>query len=45
MAFRDKSHTSLMTGTKAPPHHTPWLKAFDDSVKCYVDNNKPVAAA
>ena len=26
MTFRDKAHKSLMTGTMAPVHHTPWLK-------------------
>ena len=44
MTFRDKSHASLMTGgPRAPKHHTPWLKAFDDSVKCYVEDNRPKA--
>ena len=40
MTFRDKPHTSLMTGTKAPVHHTPWLTAFDDTIKSYVHGNK-----
>jgi trimethylamine monooxygenase len=39
MTFRDRPHRSLMTGTMAPVHHTPWLQAFDDSIKCYVDEN------
>ena len=30
-AFRDNAYRSLMTGTMSPPHHTPWLKAMDDS--------------
>ena len=38
MTFRDKSHTSAMTGTKAPIHHTKWLDALDDSMKCYMEN-------
>jgi trimethylamine monooxygenase len=37
MTFRDKSHASLMTGTQSPPHHTPWLKALDDSLETYLD--------
>jgi len=37
MTFRDKSHASLMTGTKSPPHHTPWLEALDDSLESYLD--------
>jgi len=36
MAFRDKSHKSVMDGSVAPVHHTPWLQAFDDSVDCFV---------
>ena len=40
MTFRDKSHTSIMTGTKAPVHHTPWLVAYDDSIESYVNVNK-----
>ena len=40
MTFRDKSHTSIMTGNKAPVHHTPWLIAYDDSVPCYVEGKK-----
>ena len=36
MTFRDKPHRSLMTGTMAPIHHTPWLEALDDSLKCYL---------
>merc|ERR1712032_105810 len=36
MTFRDRPHRSLMTGTMAPVHHTPWLQAFDDSIECYV---------
>tara|TARA_Y100000389_G_scaffold197470_1_gene232143 strand:- start:639 stop:1979 length:1341 start_codon:yes stop_codon:yes gene_type:complete len=37
MTFRDKSHKSLMTGTQSPSHHTPWLKALDDSLESYLD--------
>jgi len=36
MTFRDKTFKSLMTGTMSPFHHTPWLKAMDDSMKCYL---------
>jgi len=41
MTFRDQSHKSVMTGTMAPKHHTPWLKAYDDSIECYVDQAAP----
>jgi trimethylamine monooxygenase len=40
MTFRDHAHTSLMTGNKAPVHHTPWLMAFDDSIESYVEGNR-----
>ena len=43
MTFRDKSHQSLMTAGPTPPHHTPWLTAFDDSAECYVARNKEAA--
>lgn len=36
MTFRDKPHRSLMTGTMAPVHHTPWMEALDDSMECYL---------
>ena len=36
MTFRDHSYRSLMTGTMAPPHHTPWLDALDDSMEAYL---------
>merc|ERR1712151_349089 len=43
MTFRDKTHQSVMTGTMAPAHHTPWLKSFDDSIECYVNRNRKPA--
>lgn len=36
MTFRDQQHSSVLTGTLAPIHHTPWLKALDDSMVCYL---------
>lgn len=36
MAFRDNGYVSPMTGTQAPPHHTPWVDALDDSMKAYL---------
>jgi trimethylamine monooxygenase len=41
MTFRDHAHRSLMTGNMAPVHHTPWLRAYDDSIAGYVEGNKP----
>ncbi|WP_435136366.1 NAD(P)-binding domain-containing protein [Pseudopelagicola sp. nBUS_19] len=36
MTFRDHSYVSPMTGTRAPPHHTSWIEALDDSLKSYL---------
>ncbi|KNG93521.1 NAD(P)-binding domain-containing protein [Pseudaestuariivita atlantica] len=36
MEFRNHGYTSPMTGTKAPPHHTPWKDALDDSLEDYL---------
>lgn len=38
MAFRDKSYRSVITGTMAPAHHTPWKNALDDSLEVYLQN-------
>lgn len=35
--YRDKVYTSVMDGTKAAPHHTPWMKEMDDSLERYLD--------
>ncbi|TIW39561.1 MAG: NAD(P)/FAD-dependent oxidoreductase, partial [Mesorhizobium sp.] len=37
MGFRDNAYRSLMTGTMAPLHHTPWLQAMDDSMESYLE--------
>ncbi len=36
MAFRDNGYKSVMTGTMAPNHHTPWVDCLDDSMKDYL---------
>ena len=38
MAFRDNSYKSVITGTMAPVHHTPWKDAMDDSLESYMQN-------
>lgn len=38
MAFRNHSYRSVITGTMAPPHHTPWKDALDDSMEAYLRN-------
>ena len=40
MSFRDHAHKSLIAGTMAPVHHTPWLKEMDDSIDNYVNGKK-----
>ncbi len=37
MTFRDNGYVSPMTGTQAPPHHTVWKDAMDDSLESYLD--------
>ncbi len=39
MEFRNHGHVSPMTGTKAPPHHTGWTEALDDSLESYLAIN------
>jgi len=36
MTFRNNGHTSPLTGTMAPAHHTPWNEALDDSLESYL---------
>ena len=38
MTYRDQSYPSTLTGTMAPKHHTPWLKALDDSMEAFLAN-------
>ncbi|MFG1403591.1 NAD(P)-binding domain-containing protein [Xanthobacter sediminis] len=38
MGFRNNSYRSLITGTMAPVHHTPWKDALDDSMEAYLKN-------
>ena len=38
MAFRNNSYKSVITGTMAPVHHTPWKDALDDSLEVYLQN-------
>jgi len=36
MEFRNHGYVSPLTGTQAPPHHTPWKDALDDSLESYL---------
>jgi trimethylamine monooxygenase len=38
MTFRDNAYKSVITGTMAPMHHTPWKDALDDSLEVYLKN-------
>ena len=38
MKFRDNAYASVMTGTMAPLHHTPWKDALEDSMESYLKN-------
>ena len=39
MTFRDNRYKSVMTGSMAPIHHTPWVDAMDDSMASYLQND------
>jgi trimethylamine monooxygenase len=43
MGFRNQSYRSVITGTMAPAHHTPWKDALDDSLESYLQSGKPMA--
>lgn len=34
--YRNKSYRSVVTQTLAPPHHTPWMEAMDDSLEAFL---------
>jgi trimethylamine monooxygenase len=38
MTFRDNAYRSVITGTMAPLHHTPWKDALEDSMESYLSN-------
>ena len=38
MTFRNKCFKSVMTGSLAPVHHTPWKDDHDDSLESYLRN-------
>ena len=38
MTFRNNAYKSVITGTMAPVHHTPWKDALDDSMEVYLKN-------
>lgn len=36
MGYRDRCYRSVMTGTLAVQHHTPWIQELDDSLERYL---------
>ena len=38
MTFRDNCYRSVITGSMAPVHHTPWKDALDDTMEVYLQN-------
>ncbi|WP_341872848.1 NAD(P)/FAD-dependent oxidoreductase [Leucobacter insecticola] len=36
MGYRDRCYRSVITGTMAAPHHTPWIEELDDSLERYL---------
>lgn len=46
LGYRDKSFASAVTGTASPVHHTPWWRAFDDSMATFMgDGSAPPKSA
>lgn len=45
LGYRNRSYRSTMTGVMAPAHHTPWMRAMDDSLEAFLaEALQPVAA-
>ena len=40
LTYRDRSYPSTLTGNMAPVHHTPWMKALDDSMETFLAQKK-----
>lgn len=38
LSYRDQVYTSVMDGTEAAPHHTPWIEEMDDSLERYLQH-------
>lgn len=44
LRYRDKTFTSVITGTHAEQHHTPWLEEMDDSYERFLGGYDEVEA-
>ncbi|MNV30555.1 hypothetical protein D3C71_1218280 [compost metagenome] len=40
LGYRNCSYRSVLTGTLAPPHHTPWMQAMDDSLEAFLADSE-----
>lgn len=45
LTYRNRSYPSVLTGTMAPAHHTPWMQALDDSLEAFLNVPKQKQAA
>ncbi len=45
LTYRDKVYPSVLTGTMAAEHHTPWLQELDDSLERYLAEPQDDVAA
>lgn len=45
LTYRDKVYPSVLTGTMAATHHTPWLQELDDSLERYLSDPVDEVAA
>ena len=36
LTYRDRGYPSSITGNMAPPHHTKWMEAMDDSLEAFL---------
>lgn len=43
LRYRDKTYTSVVTGTPAAKHHTKWLEELDDSMERYLATAEELA--
>src|SRR5690606_8012376 len=44
LGYRDRRYRSTITGTLAPPHHTPWMQAMDDSLEAFLRESRELEA-
>ena len=40
LGYRNRRYRSTITGNLAPPHHTPWMEAMDDSLEAFLHESR-----